>query len=29
MLKNKGLLPNEFGKFSQNGIFKKQTFELG
>lgn len=28
-LKNKGLSPNEFEKFSQNAIFKKATFELG
>ena len=28
LLKNKGLRTNEFGKSSQNGIFKKRTFEL-
>ena len=27
-LKNKGLSSNEFGKFSQNDIFKFTTFEL-
>ena len=29
ILKNKGLSSNEFGKFSQNAIFKNTTFELG
>ena len=29
LLKNKGLSSNKFGKFSQNAIFKKQTFGLG
>lgn len=29
MDENKELSSNEFGKFSQNDIFKKQTFELG